>query len=230
MFANDRKIIISSAGSRMAKHWPMQELWWSEMVEKLRNPVKSIESLAEYLRMPKGRQDDLKDVGGYVGGSLRDGRRLDKNVEHRDLVTLDLDNIPAGQTDAVLLKLQSLGCAYAVYSTRKHEQIKPRLRVLLPVDRPLSAEEYEPVARKLGELIGIEMCDPTTFQASRLMYWPSCSRDSQYIFHFEDKCFANADGILAMYADWRSHLEWPQVPGLPQPHKKLAEKQEDPTT
>lgn len=62
-----------------------------------------------------------------------------------------------------------LGCAAAVYSTRKHSGYAPRLRVIIPIDRTGSADEYEPAARKLASLIGIEFCDPTTFEASRLM-------------------------------------------------------------
>lgn len=87
----------------------------------------------------------------------------------RDLITLDLDNIPAGQTDDILRRVDGLGCAAAVYSTRKHSGYAPRLRVIIPIDRTGSADEYEPAARKLASLIGIEFCDPTTFEASRLM-------------------------------------------------------------
>lgn len=148
----------------------------------------------------------------------------------RDVITLDLDNIPAGGTADVLRRLDALGCAYAVYSTRKHEEVKPRLRVLAPLDRTVTADEYEPLARKLAEIIGIEFCDPTTFQATRLMYWPSCCVDSQYVFTYGDKPFLSADGLLALYRDWRNWQEWPQVPGTQQTHVRLAAKQGDPTT
>jgi predicted P-loop ATPase len=80
----------------------------------------------------------------------------------------------------------------------------------------------------LGKIIGIELCDPTTFQASRLMYWPSCSADGIYVFIFSDKPFLTADGVLAMYKDWRNVLEWPEVPGTQQAHVRLAAKQGDP--
>ncbi|HHY68236.1 MAG TPA: virulence-associated protein E, partial [Alicyclobacillus sp.] len=117
----DRQLTISSAGSRKATHWPAQKIYWSELVERLRVPVRGTETLAEYLRLPKTRQDELKDVGGFVGGHFHSDRRKAANVAGRDLVTLDLDNIPAGGTDDVLRRLEGLGCAYAVYSTRKHE-------------------------------------------------------------------------------------------------------------
>ncbi|NWL89996.1 virulence-associated protein E [Paenibacillus sp. 79R4] len=226
----DRQLTISSAGSRNSTNWQPQVIYWSELVERLRTATRGTETLAEYLRLPKTQQDDLKDVGGFVAGALSGGRRKAGAVTGRDVITLDLDNIPAGATADVLRRLDGLGCSYAVYSTRKHEEAKPRLRVLAPLNRTVTADEYEPLARKLAAIIGIELCDPTTFQVTRLMYWPSCSADSQYVFTYGDKPFLSADGLLATYADWRNWQEWPQVPGTQQAHVRMAAKQGDPTT
>lgn len=226
---HDRKIIISAAGSRKATEWPAQTLYWSDMVEKLRTAVRGTESLADYLKLPKSQQDNLKDVGGFVAGTLANNRRKASNVTGRDIITLDLDNIPAGGTQDVLRRLEGLGCAYATYSTRKHEEGKPRLRVLAPLSRIAIADEYEPLARKLASIIGISLADPTTFEASRLMYWPSCCADSQYVFQSADKPFLDADGLLATYGDWRNIAEWPEVPGASQTHVRMAAKQGNPT-
>ena len=229
MLINDRRITISSAGSRRATRWPAQTLYWSELVDKLKTPVRGIESLAEYLRLPKARQDDLKDVGGFLAGVLAKERRKANAVLGRDVVTLDLDNIPAGGTEDAIRRVEGLGCAYAIYSTRKHEPVKPRLRVLIPLNRAATADEYEPLARKLAAVIGIDLCDPTTFEASRLMYWPSCCRDSQFVYTFSDKPFVDVDGVLGMYTNWRNVSEWPEVPGTQQTHVRLAAKQGNPT-
>jgi len=229
MLNYDRQITISAAGSRKATIWPSQKLWWSELVAKLQTPARGTETLKEYLAMPKSKQDDLKDVGGFVAGSLLHNRRKAANVIGRDVITLDMDNIPAGGTQGILRRVDGLGCSYCIYSTRKHEEARPRLRILLPTDRTVTADEYEPLARKLAELIGIEFCDPTTFEVHRLMFWPSCCSDSQYVYLYGDKPFLSADGVLAMYKDWHNVNEWPQVPGTQQTTKKLAAKQGDPT-
>src|SRR5690606_11328813 len=112
MLIHDRQITISTANNRFAKKWHAQTLYWSELVEKLKTPARSTETLAEYLKLPKAQQDDLKDVGGFVGGTLIGGRRKTSTVASRDLITLDLDNIPAGGTADVLRRLDGLGCAY----------------------------------------------------------------------------------------------------------------------
>lgn len=226
----DRPIKISTANSRWAKFWKTETLLWSELCERLKTPIRGTESLAVYLTLPKSKQDDLKDVGGFVAGELKDNRRKAGNVIGRDVLTLDLDNIPADGTDEILRRIEGLGCAYCVYSTRKHEPAKPRLRVLLPLARTVTADEYEPIARKAAELIGIEFCDPSTFEAARLMYWPSCCADSEYVYKVGDKPFLDPDGMLALYSDWRDVSQWPAVPGADQQRsKQVAAKQADPT-
>lgn len=224
---NDRKINIASGASRRATLWTTQTLMVSELWERLKVPVRSAETLSEYLDMKKAQQDDLKDVGGFVGGSLNGTRRKANNVSGRDIITLDLDNIPAGHKDDILRRVDALGCGYCVYSTRKHQPSAPRLRVLLPLDRTVTADEYEPLARKAAEYIGLEFADPTTFDPCRLMYWPSCCSDSEYVYIVGDKPFISADGLLAQYADWHDVSSWPAMPGQNK-FIKLAVKQGDP--
>ncbi len=225
---HNRMLRISMGNSRKATHWPQTELSWQAFTERLKTPVYGTETLNEYLALPKSRQDDLKDVGGFVGGTFAGDRRKAANVEGRDLVTLDLDNIPTAGTEDILRRVEGLGCAALVYSTRKHSDYKPRLRVILPLDRTVQADEYEPIARKLASLIGIDFCDPTTFEASRLMYWASCCKDSPYIYRVYDAGFCSADGILSMYGDWRNVAEWPQVSGADAITRRRLAKQENP--
>jgi predicted P-loop ATPase len=227
---NDKQIKISSAGSRKATSWPQQTLMWSEFAERLKTPVRSTETLTEYLNYNKGKQDDLKDVGGFVGGVLEGNRRKADCVLGRDLITLDMDNIPSEGTTSILQRIGSMGFACVVYSTRKHEAVKPRLRVVAPLSRTATSDEYEPITRKLASMLGIEFCDPTTFEASRLMYWPSCCTDSQYEFHAWDNPLLNIDGMLNLYSDWRNVREWPTVPGADKIQERLLKRQEDPTT
>lgn len=229
MLNNDREIKICAAGDRRATNWPVQTYTLEGLYNKLKTPARGAESLREYLALPKGKQDALKDVGGFVAGVLANGVRKSTAVESRELLTLDMDSIPAGGTESILRRLSGLGCGWAAYSTRKHCPAAPRLRVLLPLDRPASADEYEPIARKAAEIIGIAYCDPSTFQAARLMYWPSCCADVEYVFRYEDKPLLSADGMLGMYQDWRDVTQWPDVPGVEQRHTRLLKKQVDPT-
>ena len=102
---NDRHITIATAGSRKSINWVTGSLKWSEYCEKLKTPIKSKETLQEYLGYTKAKQDELKDVGGFVGGSLAGGRRKADAVTGRDLVTLDLDNVPTAHVSTVTTRL-----------------------------------------------------------------------------------------------------------------------------
>lgn len=227
-----RLLRLSAAGSRRAANWPLQRMNLEDFYSRLKTPVRSAETLDAYLRMPKAKQDELKDIGGYVFGVLEGGKRRAGHVQERDGVTLDADNIPPGGTEDILRRVEALGCSYVVYSTRKHRPGAPRLRIVLPLDRGVTADEYEPVARKIAEIIDPTMAiyDPTTFEPSRLMYWPSCCADSEYVYRYGDKPMLNADGILEKYTDWQDWSSWPQVPGIAEKYRRSAQRQQDPET
>lgn len=229
---NDKKISISIGASRWSKQWTQTTMLWSELCTRLKAPVRTEETVEEYHQMKKAEQGKLKDIGGFVGGTLKGLQRKAINVTGRDLITLDLDAIKPGDTDNVVRTVDSLGMAYVIYSTRSHTEHRPRLRVVVPTDRTMTVDEYEPIARKLASLIGIGMCDGTTFEASRLMYWPSCPKDAQYVYHVGDKRFLSADGMLGLYDDWHDVRSWPQVPGheASQRERQLLAKQGDPKT
>ena len=224
----DRIINIAIGNSRKSLNWQTTRISISDFYEKLRNPVRGAETYAEYAVMKKAQQDELKDcAGGFVGGALNNPRRKSGNVVGRDIVTLDFDNIPGWQTDLVIKKMEELGCSYAVYSTRKHAPSAPRLRVIVPFDRTVTPDEYEPCARRVAAHIGIGMADPTTFELARLFYFPTCSSDSEFVFKSKDAPLISADFLLSTYTDWHDYMSWPQVPNAVS-YQKLAMKQGDP--
>lgn len=225
---NSRKLIISEANNRYSKQWVTTEITWSEFVDRLGKPKVTAETLDEFLSYTKSKQDDIKDVGGFVGGKLKGNLRRSETVESRSLITLDLDNLAYEDDTKIIKTLNSLGCAYAVYSTRKHQTTKPRIRVILPLAEDVSGDEYEPIARKVAEFVGLRYCDPTTFQAVRLMYWPSHSTDSNYVFTYADKPMLDGKAILNMYADWRDVTTWPEVPDAQKLHQNMLKQQENP--
>lgn len=167
-------------------------------------------------------------LGGFVAGELKDSRRKAENIINRCLITLDADNIEPGGTQKVLNLVEGLGCAYAIYSTRKHSGAKPRLRIIIPIDKEVMPEAYEPIARKIASFIGMEIMDSSTFEASRLMYWPSCSKDSEFIFKYADKPFASGVGILKLFRNWKDSNEWPKIQNEHEIVKKGIAKQKDP--
>lgn len=128
----DRQLTISVGNSRKDMNWKPQTLTIGELWERLKVPARGTETISQYLALKKAQQDELKDVGGFMAGTLNGGRRKASAVTGRDVVTLDFDTIPAYGTEGVLKAADNLGCGYAVYSTRKHIETAPRLRLLFP--------------------------------------------------------------------------------------------------
>ena len=71
----DRKITITTGNNRKSINWQPLTITLSEFYDKLRVPSRSTETMAEYLALKKSEQDDRKDIGGFVAGSLNGPRR-----------------------------------------------------------------------------------------------------------------------------------------------------------
>ena len=223
----DGSVTIAVGESRRSTQWKNKEVLWSQLVERLSIPTKTPETVDEYRGFAKSKRDEIKDVGGFVGGSLKGGRRKAEAIMQRRLLTLDLDDVPrnADPWDTVVLVL---GCAAVLYSTHSHRPEAPRLRLVMPLSRPVSPEEYSAIARKVAQDIGIDMCDDTTYEPHRLMYWPSASINAEYRYEVEDGPWLNADEQLARYVDWHEPSEWPISSRRAEALHRLASHQESP--
>ena len=222
---HDGRITIAVAKSRTTKKWKNKEMLWSELVSRLSTTTRTRETLEEYKNMSKAQQDDVKDVGGFVGGTLKEGRRKAENVVWRQIITLDADYARGDMWAGVEAML---GCACVMYSTHKHSSKNPRLRFVIPLKRAVTADEYPAVARRIAADIGIDFFDDTTYEPHRLMYWPSTSADGEFVSECLDEPWLDPDEMLARYPDWRDPSYWPESSRGKARRDKMAEKQGDP--
>lgn len=195
-------------------------------MKRLSETTRTSETQGEYRNSPKSRQDEIKDVGGFVAGKLKGGVRRSGTVESRSMLTLDADFADADFCDTIDMFAEY---TYLIYSTHKHTAEKPRLRLIIPLSRDCTADEYEAAARKIAEGIGIDLFDDTTYQPHRLMYWPSSSYDGEYVFRHAENRLLDVDKVLAEYSDWRDCTEWAFSSRTQKLHERLVKKQEDPT-
>ena len=202
-----RTLTLSTGASRTAKKAKQITLTWAMFVDKIREPVRTKESYKEYLRLPKSEQDQIKDVGWFVGGRQRDGKRGKEALESRDLLTLDVD-FADEHYDFDLGEAYS-GYAFACYTTHKHSKRSARLRLVLPLLRKVTPEEYLALAHKVASWWDIEVFDDTTYQPSRVMYWPSASADGDFEFIENNGVFIDPDQVLAEYDDWQDVASYP---------------------
>lgn len=220
-------LIIATGQSRKSKLWKNTKISWDELVERLATTTRTAETQGEYFNMTKSQQDDIKDVGGFVGGKVKDGRRKSGSIESRTLLTLDADFAAEDFCDNISMLF---GFSYCIYSTHKHTPEKPRYRLVIPLSRPCTPDEYEAVARMTAQDIGIDMFDDTTYQPHRLMYWPSTSIDGEYVFEHEENVPLDVDEVLGRYEDWTNVASWPVSSRTVKALDRQVKKQEDPTS
>ena len=221
----DGEIHIAVFTSRLSKTGKNRTLQWSEFLSQLLTTTRTKERLQEYFKLSKDEQDVIKDVGGFVGGWLKNGRRKADCLEHRTLLTLDADQ---ARTDLLDLFDLSYGNAAAVYSTHKHTPEKPRLRFIAPLRRPVTAEEYEAIGRKIAYDLGIDQFDDTSYQPTRLMFYASTSADGEFLPDHRDGPWLDPDEILGQYPDWRDTSYWPTSSRMEAARKREAKKQGNP--
>jgi len=216
---------ISYGNSRLDKKWKNSDISWDDFCTRVSSTVRTTETVEEYRKLKKGQQDAIKDVGGYVAGHLKAGRRKKGFVLCRSMVVLDMDYGTPGVWDEVIMKCGFKCCAY---STHKHTPEKPRIRLAIPLSRDISEAEYPAVARMVAKEIGIDLFDDTTYEAHRLMYWPSTSMNGEFWFQIKDGSDLDPDMYLARYVDWQDESTWPRSSRQSEVVRSSAAKAGDP--
>ncbi|GAB6174481.1 VapE family protein [Paradesulfitobacterium aromaticivorans] len=216
---------IAIGNSRMDKKRKNKDIAWLAFKDTARTTKRTTETVSEYRKMTKARQDSIKDIGGFVGGALREGKRRNGNVLCRSMLTLDMD-YATPDTWAQIDSLYDWACC--LYSTHKHTPEAPRLRLVIPLAREVSEDEYPALGRMVAKEIGIDMFDDTTYEPSRLMYWPSTSSDGDFVFHEKDGVLLDPDSYLSKYADWRDTSMWPTSKRQSEVIQRVLKQQKDP--
>lgn len=221
--AYNRALDVAFGNSRKTKTWKNKPIQWSELIDRLSTTTRTPETVAEYKAMSRAQQSDLKDVGGFVGGYCNNGSRSD--IRFRSILCLDADFADSDLwPDWELL----YGNAAAIYSTHKHTTAKPRLRLVIPLSRDVTPDEYQAIGRRVANTLGIDKFDDTSYQPQRMMYWPSTSQDGEYFFNYTDAPFLDPDVVLATYHNWADVSSWPMSSRVAEVVRKTAEKQKDP--
>jgi hypothetical protein len=222
---HDGQIAVALGKSRKETKWKNATMQWADLLAKLATTTRTRETFAKYQRMTRDEKAEIKDVGGFVGGVIKNGRRKAGQVAWRSLVTLDADFAGPDLWQKVELLF---GNAMAMYSTHSHAPDSPKLRLVAPLSRQVTADEYEAVSRFIAADIGIDLFDDTTYQPERLMYWPSTAEDGEFLFEYLDGPFIDPDDILKRHPDWKDASTWPESSRSHQIRVKHAEKQGDP--
>jgi predicted P-loop ATPase len=212
-----RKFAIATAQSRKSTIWKNQQYTLDQLHKAITKTFPTSETHDEFMDMTQKEQVEIKDVGGFVGGHLWEGRRRAGYCQKRSMITLDADY---AKPELDFIMEHFYNCRAWLYSTHKHTDLKPRLRLVIPLARDVDADEYVAVAVKIMETLGPEQFDRSSYQPERLMFWCSHPTDIKPVVISIDGDLMDPDKVLQEYGDWRDSTLWgvkdkPQAQGNP---------------
>ncbi len=181
--ANDM-VAVAIGASCKAAHWENKNISFAALARRCSTPLITNETMEEYAAMSKDERLRVKDVGGFVGGVLLNGKRNNRSVLSRSIVTLDADEATGDVWERFCGAFEGVD-AY-LYSTHSHTPEKPRVRLVVRTARPMMPSEYEATARHIAEAVGVEMFDRTTYEPARMMFWPSCCFDADFVYRRQE--------------------------------------------
>lgn len=117
-----------------------------------------------------------KARGAFIGGTLKDPlrNRADDNIATRTVATIDFDSIEIGIDEVELVLRMNLTCSFVAYSTFRHTPDAPRIRLCVPLSRPVGQDEYRAVVDEIvGLLADIGGADKCSWVWAQLMFLAS---------------------------------------------------------
>ena len=108
--------------------------------------------------------------------------RNDASLLSRDLICIDIEDTKMNTTEVLNTIQESLKeYKYVLYSTFKHEESNPRLRLVLEPNRDILKDEYKPTIRHVMALVGVNY-DTKCETWSQLSGLPIVKKGNKHIF------------------------------------------------
>ena len=223
----ERKYSIAVGNSCETKFWSNEEVTFDELCQRLSNTKYTSETIEQYKHFNKEERNKAKDNGGFVGGKLKGTKRGVSEVLFRSMLNLDLDKAKVGFIDKFTAESKYLSC---LYTTHSHTKDEPRCRVIVPLSRDVTPDEYNAIARLFASQFGIEQFDACSFRIAQLMFYPTTPKDGEFIFKKIEGEILNPDKFLADYPLWQDISTLPLTPDeLPKNNVQRGRKKKDPT-
>lgn len=216
----ERKYKITFFANRFQTVGKLSERRFEELYTAFKYKVKRTkEKYYEYVNADRQTQATIKDIGGFVGGETEGNKRINGIPIKRSLLTLDIDT---NRPNIFPYLERNIDFYCLVHSTHSHSPDANRFRIVAPLSREVTPDEYEALGRRIAYKIENTptetlqgLFDETTFQANRLMFLPSVSADGEYIcelLNFDmvepEKNIIDVEAVLDEYLDRNNIYEW----------------------
>lgn len=153
---------------------------WSDWLNKLQIPMINEDKYKRGLCVYGDFKDVKKDT------QIIRKYRSDDTLLSRSAIALDYDEIKDFRSLYETLKTKLEHVGWAFHTTHSYAADKPRIRLIVPLNEPVSASDYRKYSKGLSKYIGYPV-DYASFVPSQAMALPvKKSKDSIYIFKYND--------------------------------------------
>lgn len=208
---NDFRISIIQYDSLYANSFRDFDTWsWSDWLNKLQIPMINENKYKRGLVL----YGDVEDSDGY------EKYRKDDNIINRSVIALDYDVITdfKGLDNAICKQLE--GYSWAYHTTHSHHTEKPRIRLMVPLNEPVSADDYRKHSNDLANHIGYEV-DEASFVPSQVMALPvKKDKSAVYMFKHNDAPAITIDDLNELSRNCAGEKDKPITTNYSNQYKK----------
>lgn len=135
--------------------------------------------------------------GEFTEATNGEYHRNNGGLLNRDLICIDIEDTKMETTEVLNTIQESLKeYKYVLYSTFKHEESNPRLRLVLEPSRDIVKDEYKPTIQHVMALVGVNY-DTKCETWSQLSGLPIVKKGNEHIFikHLEGKPYPVQEAV-----------------------------------
>jgi hypothetical protein len=203
---NDHVFDVTTAPKRDSLHWEDSQVTWAELIDWMEHPART------------------KACGNYVLGKFQkttarhpvrppaepvdctDLHRTKRAIVSRGALTLDVDHPEPDFKERV----QQLTHALIIHTTYSSTVEEPRYRLIVPLSRDVTPDEYHAAAGALMQQLGVESFDPGSVQPERYMFRPSESSSNLFWYDVQAGPLADVERLLEDFQPDLSILPLPK--------------------
>jgi putative DNA primase/helicase len=206
---------------------------WNLFKKMFKTPVRTSERFRHYLKLPDKDQSFLKSTNGWLYRTAIDGKSRNRQSGlPSDILSADFDYATPEFFAAMRSGEGMPDYEYFLHTSRRHTEENPRFRLFVLLKEPVPNDFYNAVSRIILNQFDPEMTnvDKVSFRPAQMMFKPTASADSPYVFDEHPGQLvdwsAELDNYELVRGDWRDITNLPHVPN--EQLRETSEKMEDP--
>ncbi len=201
-------------GTVASKRWSLRKL-----LDKLSNPSFDASiTYSGYMKLPADEQAARKAAPGFIiAGRFKDGRRKISHQLGRSAIQIDIDYATAAQVDHILHGDAPIRqFCFLWHTTRAHCANKPRVRIIVPLEKMVDADQANAITRYLSTMLAddpeeaIEIPDLVSFRFNQIMYLPSVSKGQEFDSGLNEAPILDPKEFLDARPGWEDYSQLPR--------------------